>query len=262
MFSLKTITRLTITQILIIGLVLRLLAAFFAKGYVFHDDHFFVAELADNWKNGFSDWLSRGGNESSVLSLIYPGIHYLLFKICNKLGMTNPDDLMLIVRLLHGLISLLTIYYGYLLTKRLINREDTARIVALVFALFWFFPFLSVHTVKEFSCIPFLMIASYHIADPNLKNRSILLSALFFIVAVCVRIQTILIPFGIGVYLLVHRSTYKIALLFGTAFLICFFLTQGLFDLIYFGDPFATTLAYINYNTAAANISQYPTAPF
>jgi hypothetical protein len=169
---------------------------------------------------------------------------------------------MLVTRLIHGLISLLGIYYGYLLTKRLINKEDTARLVAFLFAIFWFFPFLSVHTVKEFACIPFLLIGSYHITDPNFKGRSVILSALFFIIAICLRIQTILIPFGIGIWLLFNRSTFKIALLFGTAFLISFFLTQGLFDLIYNGDPFATTIAYIKYNADSSNISQYPTGPF
>ena len=262
MTYLKPITRLNISQILVIGLILRLLAAFFARGYVFHDDHFFAIELAENWKNGAPDWLTRGGNETLVLSLLYPGFHYLLFRILNKIGLTNPEDIMLVVRLIHGLVSLLTIYYGYLLTKRLSNREDDARLVAFLFAVFWFFPFLSVHTVKEFVCIPFLLIGSYHVADSNLKGRSIIFAAFFFSIAVCLRIQTILIPFGIGVCLLFNRYSFKIAFLFGCAFLLSFFITQGLFDLIYYGDPFATTISYVQYNTDASNIAQYPTGPW
>jgi len=274
----KAITSLNIRQILLIGLAFRLLAAFFAKGYVFHDDHFFVIELAENWKNGRVDWMSRGGEETAVLSLLYPGFHYLLFKACNALGLTNPDDIMLLVRLLHGLFSLLTIYAGYLLTKRLSNREDVARIVAFLFSVFWFFPFLSVHNVKEFVCIPFLLLGSYFITNavggvltnnqPSFPksniggDTNIYLSALFFALAICLRIQTVLIPFGIGIFLLLHWSSIRQALIFGVAFVLCSFLTQGLFDYLYYGNPLETTLAYFKYNSNPVNISNYPTGPW
>jgi len=261
MISLPAITRLSIRQILLIAVVLRLLAAFFGQGYLFHDDHFFVAELAWNWKEGVPDWLSRGAPETSVLSLLYPGFHYLLFIVLEYFGLTEPNGVMLVVRLLHGIFSLLTVYYAYLLTRRLTGNEDLARITGFLFAIFWLFPLLSVHNVKEFVCIPFLLMGSYFISAAPLRFRDLALGALFFSLAVCLRIQTVWIPFGIGLGLLLQRSDLKNGVVFGILFLAGFFLTQGLFDSLYYGDPLHSTVAYLLYNTSSANISQYPTGP-
>ncbi|MEI9808233.1 MAG: hypothetical protein WDO16_10340 [Bacteroidota bacterium] len=47
-----------------------------------------------------------------VFSLIYPGMMYLLFEACHAIGIHQPEDMMFVVRLLHALVSLLSIYYS------------------------------------------------------------------------------------------------------------------------------------------------------
>ncbi|MCC7502787.1 MAG: hypothetical protein IT229_09680, partial [Flavobacteriales bacterium] len=75
-----------VTSLLLVALVPRLLAAFFAGGYFAHDDHFLVAEAARSWVDGFdyNDWLpwnQKGTPTPSGHSMFYVVLHYLLFKV-------------------------------------------------------------------------------------------------------------------------------------------------------------------------------------
>ena len=261
MSAAKTIfDKLTIKHILVIGLVLRLLAVFFSPGYAFYDDHFEMPELVYNWKNGISFLWT--GSDVHVFSLVYPGFLYLLFEACHAVGINTPEHMLFVARLFHALFSLLSIYYAYKLALRLSDKKDMAKWVALVMAIFWIFPFMSVRTLREFFCIPFLLIGCYHIADPNLRYRSIFLAALFFALSFAIRLQTVFIPLGIGLCLLFNKKYFKKALVFGIAFGIACLLTQGLFDLIYYGDPLASIKEYVRYNSDPANIRTMPQGPW
>src|ERR1051325_906337 len=189
----RWLNKISIRQIILLGFVLRLIAVIFSKGYAFSDDHFEVVELAQKWRDGVS--LLEKGLDISFVSLVYPGFHYILFDALNVLGIKNPQDMMLVTRLLHALVSLLTIYYSYLLTIRLTGNKNTGKLVAFSMAIFWLFPFMSVRNLREFVCIPFLLIGSYHAANPKLNYRSIILAGLFFAIAVCLRLQNVFIPF-------------------------------------------------------------------
>jgi hypothetical protein len=134
--------------------------------------------------------------------------------------------------------------------------------MALMMAVFWLFPFMSVHSLREFFCIPFLLIGSYHIANPKLNNRSVFTAAFFFALAFCFRVQSIFIPLGTGIFLLLKKEQFKQGLLFGFAFILFFLLTQGLFDFIHYGNPLASTLAYIKFNANPVNIGVQPQGPW
>jgi hypothetical protein len=252
--------RITIKQILFVGLTLRLLAVFFSPGYAFHDDHFEMPELVFKWKDGIN-FLWTGSNVH-VFSLIYPGLMYLLFDACNAVGIRRPEDMMFVVRLFHALFSLLGIYYAYLLTIRLTGKKNIANMVALAMAIFWIFPFMSVRNLREFFCIPFLLIGCYHIADPGLSYRSVFLAALFFALSFCIRLQIVFIPLGICICLLFNKQYLKKAFVFGLACGIAYMLTQGLFDLIYYEDPFANIKEYIRFNSNPVNIEIQPQGPW
>lgn len=258
---LKNISRrLSITQVIVIGLLIRLIAVFFSPGYAFHDDHFEMPELVFKWKDGISFLWT--GSDVHVFSLIYPGMMYLLFEACHAVGIHQPEDMMFVVRLVHALVSLLSIYYAYALTLRLTAQKDTAILVGLAMALFWIFPFMSVRNLREFFCIPFLLAGSYYIADPKAGTRSIFLAALFFAVSFSIRLQVIFIPLGIGLCWLFHKSYHKKAILFAVAFGIAYMLTQGLFDFIYYGDPIASIKEYFRFNSDPVNIGIQPQGPW
>lgn len=254
--------KISIRQILLMGLVFRLLAAFFSEGYAFHDDHFEVIELVQKWQEGISfNWM---GEKYYAFSLLYPGLHYLLFTLCRSVGINDPQDMMLVTRLFHALISLLTVYYSYLLTLRLTGNVNTSKLVALLMAVFWLFPFFSVRNLREFFCIPFLMMSFYHASAKTASpvSRPLLLAAFFFALAVCIRLQVLIFPAVAGFFWLFGKRTWKQALSFGICFFLFLLLTQGLFDFILYGDVLASTLSYFHYNSNPANIAGYPQGPW
>src|ERR1700682_5706740 len=82
--------------ILASGSFFRLLAILFSKGYGMHDDHFLVIEAAQSWVDGhdYNYWLptiTKTVVHPTGHSLLYPGVHYLLFKLLQLFGMYDPQ---------------------------------------------------------------------------------------------------------------------------------------------------------------------------
>lgn len=251
--------KITLAQILLIGFVFRFIAAVFSKGYAFSDDYLMMTEVVFKWRNNIP---FAFGESVHVFSLLYPGLQYLIFEACNAIGITTPEHMMFVVNLIHALASMLTVYYAYLLTLRCTNNENLSKLVALVIAVLWIFPFLSVRTLREFFCLPFLLMGSYHLADKKLSNRSILLAAFLFAVAACIRLQSILFFAGFGLCLLFKKEYTVRSVITGLLFLLFFFLMQGTFDYFYYGNPLASTKAYLEYNSNPAHIELYPQGPW
>lgn len=252
--------RITITHVLVLGLFFRLLAVFFSRGYAFHDDHFEMAELVQRWREGIS-FLWTGSNVH-VFSLLYPAFLYLVFDACHAVGLHEPEQIMFVVRLIHALFSLLSIWYAYKLVLRLTGQRDSAILVAISIAIFWVFPFLSVRNLREFVCIPFLLMGSYYLADQKFSYRSIFLAAFCFALAFSVRLQILFIPLGAGLFLLLQKQQLKKAIIFCLFSIVAYMLTQGLFDLIYYGDPIASISEYIRFNSDKTNIEIQPQGPW
>ena len=92
--------------ILTVALLLRLVAAIFARGYGMFDDHHCVIEEAGALADGVDrlGWLPGSPNNAGPagLNLVYMGLHYLLFTLLNAVGLTAPDAKMYAVRALHA----------------------------------------------------------------------------------------------------------------------------------------------------------------
>lgn len=238
--------------VLFVGLVLRLLAAVFAQGYLMHDDHFLVIEAAASWAHGtdYNHWLpwTPGNNGPEGHSFFYVGLHYLLFEGFLKIGLEDPKIQMLIIRVLHAFYSLLTILLGYKITLKLGNRQQ-ARLVGLILAMLFFFPNFAVRNLVEMVCIPPLLASIYFLVrDEDSRSwRAYVIAGIFGGIAVGIRYQAGLIPLGIGLTMLIFRRNLKGFLIYGSSSLIVFFLTQGA-DLYIWKRPFAELTEYISYN--------------
>ena len=123
--------------ILVLAAAVRLLAAVFSKGYAMSDDHFVVIHIAQRWLDGYNNWFSL--DHPSGFSLVYPGLHYLLFYGLKIAGIVDPDTKMLIVRLLHAGYSMITVYLGYLIVLKVSGRDIAVK-AGLMLALLWFLP--------------------------------------------------------------------------------------------------------------------------
>lgn len=245
--------------ILIIGMILRAVAAIFSRGYGMHDDHFLVIEQAQSWVDGtdYLGWLpsSRGELGPEGHSFFYVGFHYLFFKLLELFGIYDPQWKMLFVRFFHAGISLLVISFGYRLAT-LIRPGKAPYLVAWLLSALWFMPFLSVRTLVEMACLPFLMYGTLVIYRqeqirkldlPGFHKFSFLVAGFFLGLAFNVRYQTAVFGAGLGLAMLIERN-WKGALWTLIGFLASATIFQGFIDMLIWGKPFAELMAYTRYN--------------
>ena len=212
------------------------------------DDHFVIIETAQGWVNGSNEWFREG--QLVYRNLIYPGLHYLWFYFSdNILGLTDPQFKMLILRLFHALFSVLIVSLSYQITLRVSNR-DNARQVALLLALFWPLPFLSVRNLVEVVCIPPILAGFYYLLKDREfedSNKYIIISGIMVALSFTIRFQMAFFIAGIGMVLLVQKK-WRHFLWFSIGFLGTISITVGLLDYLAWGVPFHTLINYVTYN--------------
>jgi hypothetical protein len=244
--------------ILVLALFFRVLAVIFSPGFAMSDDHFLVIHVANQWLTGIPLWFNQ--EVAAGHSIIYPGLHYILFYILNMLGIVNPKILMIIVRLLHAVFSMLTVIYGYKIALKIADQK-TANRVGLLLAIFWLAPFMSVRNLIEVVCIPPLVIGAYLLLPGEEKQKAYigLVAGIIIAFAFIIRYQSLVIIGVIGLVLLFEKQ-WKIFWLYALGVLLTAFCVQGVADWIAWGYPFASLKQYIVYNLA--NRHNYVTGPW
>lgn len=244
------------------GLIFRLLAVIFSKGFGFFDDHFLVLEAAQSWVDGtdYNYWLPSDADPTRQPQghpYFYVGIHYLILKFFTTLGLTDPQGKLYFIRLFHALWSLLTVYYGFKIAYKRANLK-VASWVALALSLYWFMPFLSVRNLIEVVCIPPMVMATWLVLkSDNVKLiswKDALLAGVMLAIAFTVRFQSSIFTAGFGLALLIMRVPFKTLVLIAFGFLTTSFLTLGLPDIYVWGQPFAEFMAYVQYNIDNASV--------
>ncbi|MGZ6539709.1 MAG: glycosyltransferase family 39 protein, partial [Bacteroidia bacterium] len=245
-------------QLLIIGFFVRIFSVIFSKGFGWHDDHFLIIESSQSWADGYdyNNWLPADNDPTRVPqghSLFYIGIHYYIFKFFKLIGLVNPQAKMFFIRLFHALWSLLVIKYSYKITEQYADKR-TAWYVGIFAALYWFMPFMSVRNLVEFVCVPPILIAIYLLGKDKITSKNVLIAGLWLGVAFSIRFQTVFITAGIGLALLIRRTSFKNILLLAFSFLAVVALTQGVVDYFIWKKPFAEFLSYVQYNLDNAGV--------
>lgn len=250
--------------IMAIGMLVRLVAVVFSKGFVMNADHFLVVEQAQSWVDG-EGYLKCLPNEvgkegPAGHSFFYVGFQYLFFHMLQFFRIFNPQWKMLFTRFFHAGISLFVISFGYRIAS-LITERKTAYRVALLLAIFWFMPFLSVRTMVELTSIPFLMYGTLIILRqeqirkeqlPGFHKFSFFVAGFLLAMAFSIHYQTIIYSAGIGLALLIAQN-WKGLLSTILGFLVPVILIQGLVDWYIWGKPFAEFIAYSTNNMQYTN---------
>jgi len=251
--------------ILLLGVVFRLIAVVFSKGWGMHDDHFLIIEPAQAWADGinYNNWLPgpHSGSQPDGHSLLYSGLHFLFFLVCGFLHFDDPQAKMVVIRFFHAAFSLITVYYGYQLTDKLAGKEP-AKLAGLLLAILWIMPFTSVRNLVEIVCIPFMLMGLWFIykaIESNGKLRFYLIAGLIMGVGFSIRFQTAVFIFGTATALLFLKH-WKPVFIFSAGVLLSIILVQGIIDYFIWGYPFAEMGEYIRYNIAAAH--DYITGPW
>jgi hypothetical protein len=237
--------------LLAIGLLLRLVAAVLARGYMATDDHNQVIELAAAWLRGDNDYLS--GDRQFYRSLLYPYLNYLQIAACHGIGITHPDSVMLVNRLLHALFSLWTIALTYRLGLRSADKR-VAFTAGLIVAAHALMPYVAVRNLIESVAIPFLLwgleetVAA--VQEARFAPRHWLWAGLAFGLAFLIRWQVASAAAGIGVYLIVRRQWRGLLILTGAA--IVPLLVEGWWDWQAHGVFLGSLWRYIEHNAIHA----------
>jgi hypothetical protein len=251
--------------IMALGIVFRLLAVIFARGWGMIDDHFLVIESAQSWVDGYdyNSWLpgSPGNSGPTGHNFFYPGLHFLLFSFFKFIHLNDPDLKMYIVRFINASWSLITIYFGFKIAEKLADKRS-ARMVGILLALLWFMPWVSVRDLVEVICIPFLVLAVWFIVsrdEHSGQTSAYFLAGLFLGLAFDLRPQTLFFSSGLVLAVLIKRK-WKEAVTLILGALIPVVLIQGLVDYFIWGRPFVEVIAYVKGNIQSAQ--DYITLPW
>jgi hypothetical protein len=252
-----------LTLIIIASAFFRLLAVIFSKGYAFHDDHFLVIEAAQSWVDGYdyNNWLpiiTKSVAHPSGHSLFYPGLHYLLFRFLQFIGIYDPQIKMYFVRFLHAVLSMSVVYFGYKIADRF-GSIKAAKTAGILLGILFFTPMMSVRNLVEFVCIPPLIYATWLIirnesektATPThfLTFSPALLAGLMLGLAFSIRFQTALFLGGFVLALLLQKR-WKQAIAVCTGLIVSIAVVQAATDMIIWHRPFMEFGEYIRWNIA------------
>ncbi|WP_162052329.1 glycosyltransferase family 39 protein [Pontibacter pamirensis] len=235
-------------SVLLIAVTLRVLAAVFSKGYAFHDEHFDVIRVAQNWLDGIPNWIADPVPPNH--SMFYAGINAAFLYISEAIGITDPQSKMLAVRLVHAFYSVLIVYYGFKITERLSNTAN-ATLVGLMLATLWFMPFLSVQNLVEMVCMPPLLAAFYRIVKKEVSNMDWLIAGGLIGLAFTFRLHVVIFAGGVGIIML-YRKQFLQAVVFSAGFLTVAFSVTGVIDWFFWEYPFQSIVSYFVFNTSHA----------
>jgi glycosyl transferase family 22 (putative mannosyltransferase) len=230
--------------VMVVAIILRLLAAFFAKGFGMHDDHYGPLQQPFEIMLDYSVWEGRGNPHGH--SIAFPTLHYYFFHVLEFFGITDGQSKALGVRLILGMYSLITVFFGYKIAEE-ISTKSNARLVGLVLAAFWVLPFMSVRSLIEMAAIPPMMAAFYYIVRREHKDFDYWLVGILFGISFIFRYHTSFMLFALlWVWLFRKEYSYLIKSLFG--FIISITVIQGTIDWLAWGYPFAAPIEYFYFS--------------
>lgn len=187
-------------------------------------------------------------------SFFYVGINYCFFGAMKGMGIHNPKTKMLILRILHALFSLLTVYFGYRIVFKFAG-ENPARLSGILLALLWFMPFLSVRNLVEVVSAPLMAWGIWillHLKESKKSAGLALLAGLILGLTFSLRFQVAVFIGGAGLVLLFSKQ-WKETVFFGIGVVLSILLVQGTVDYFIWDKPFHELMEYIRYNIAHKN---------
>jgi len=228
---------------MIVALLLRLCSVVFSKGFMANDDHFETVQVAYNGiQNGLLDdqghWKWNAMKASEVgRAPLYTLFNYSTMKTLEWLGVYNLEPMMYVVRLLHALLSLLIVWYGFKYVSLATGNKNYAVIAGMILAGHFLMPYLSVRNLIEMVSAD-LLVPSVYYAYRGIREenaRFLLLAGILGGLAWVIRFNTglavIAIPFA--VWFLARRI--RPALYFVAGFILIALFCSSL-DAIYLGQ--------------------------
>lgn len=194
---------------ILLALALRLCSVFFSKGFMANDDHFETVQISYNAiqtsllsDEGYINWNAMKGTDVGR-SPLYTLFNYGTMTVLTWLGIYNLDTMMYFIRLIHALLSLLIVYYGYKYVLLATKSEKYALITGLILAAHFLMPYLSVRNLVEMVSADLLVPCIYYSYRGSREgnNRLLVIAGILGALSWLIRFNTglavIPIPFAI-----------------------------------------------------------------
>ncbi len=245
------------TTVFLIALFFRIIAVIFSRGFGFSSEQFIYVGMPNAWIDNIDYRLLDIRNSHATapegISLFYFSLNYCWFWFLKFIGITNPSLLAFFSRLLHAMVSLLVVSFGYRITD-LISGKKAAWYSALVLAACWFMPYVSVHNIAAFACTPFLLYGTLIIIrqevlraaefDENLHRSSFIVAGFFLGLGFSVWYQSLLFLIGILLSLMILKN-FKASIITSIGIILSIGIVQVIPDIIVWGKPFADLRVFI-----------------
>jgi hypothetical protein len=249
-------------SLIIFAILLRFVATVWSQGYFAHDDHFETVEIAWSWHqqgmfldDGTLRW--EGKPDIGVMRCIVYNLFLLgLMKITSAFGIATLNGHMYFDRLIHALLSLLPVIFGYRYLKEQTD-ERTAIWGGLLLAGHFLMPFLAVRNLVEMVAAD-LLFPSLYFAHRGLRNQSsreLVLAAIIAAIAIAVRLQVALAIAAVPIAMLIQDRKWRPALVFSAVLAIALCLLS--ISEIYTHGRFLGSV----FNYVQGNLGAPPTIP-
>ncbi len=249
---------------LVVGVVLRLMAAWAGYGYFASDDYFHVVEPAWRW---FTQ--PNAGIPSSYRTAVPAILVHALMWLARGMGVEAPHHQLQVVYTVLGLFHCVAIPAAYLLAKPRLGAT-VANAAAWLMAVHALLPRIGTRAMVEAMSQPFLLLglaALQYAADhPELRTRvrAGLLAGLILGTAVMLRLQlATAAPGALLALVLAMRSNVRGLLVITvavTAGMVPPVVVQGLVDQAYLGQFLAYPARYVGFNVQ--HVEEYGLDPW
>ncbi len=211
-------------SILIIAGMLRLIAVMFSQGYMAHDDHFETVRIAWAWQHegmflddGTIRWDGKpevGPGRSPLYNLFLLG----MMKITSAFGIERLNQHMYFDRLIHALLSLLPIIFGYRYLKDETDK-NTALVGGLILSAHFLMPYLAVRNLIEMAGADFLVPALYfaHRSMKRPSDRDAILAAILSAIAFTIRFQIATALIAVPIAIVLSKRDWRRAIIYSVS---------------------------------------------
>ncbi len=197
--------------VLIVALSFRLAATFWSKGFMASDDHYQTVAVAYDWlQNGLTGtdgnlvWLDDTPGPEITRFPLYTLSLYAIMRLYQLLGVDSLDTMMYGIRLIHALLSLLTVWCSYMIIKISTGSWRWSLFAGLFAAVHFAMPYLSVRTLIEMVGGHFWLVAlwflyRYHHEKKNDRHLfwAGIITGLAWMIRFQIAFAAIVVPFAL-----------------------------------------------------------------
>jgi len=225
----------------IIAALVYITAAWFGVGYHQEDEFQQVILFAEHLR-GHSDAASLPFEfHAHWRSMVQPMICAGVFEVCGAIGITEPFQVTLVLRLLTAALAL-WVTHGFIRSVERSLKPDNQQAFLLLSCFLWFVPVLQVRfSCEAWSGLLFLRGLGM-LLDP--RARAPWMIGVWFGAAVLFRPAVVLLPIGVVLWMLVvqHAPWRRVIQLVGSSLLIL--VIGGVADSLVYGYPVSTLWKY------------------